>query len=367
MSQKISNLQIILLVANFIFSAAVISLPQIIVQVAGQNAWIVPLLMFPISFLVIIIIFGKRKNADKLSKIFTIGNKSSLFEKVFIFFFIVFILLILVRDLRGLIDFVATVLLPTTPIDVLMVLSVLVISYMMMSGLEVIARVNTITFGLLVLIVLGLPFFLLNELEIGNIQPLPSLSTINDLMKAITLTFAWLGEMLLFLIIIANIHPAKEAKKAVIIGTGLGSILFCIIIILEVAVLGTKIVREATYPTYIMVQQINLTDFLDRLDPIIVVVWLPTIFIKVSYLLYALNHCISFLRKKDTTKFMFPAAFILGYISLLLFKNNMDHIHYSFYSWSTIGLLLEVVIIGLFFLVRRKFKENNEHNAGKST
>ncbi|MDV2687735.1 GerAB/ArcD/ProY family transporter, partial [Alkalihalophilus lindianensis] len=76
--------------------------------------------------------------------------------------------------------------------------------------------------------------------------------------------------------------PLKAARKAVITGTALGLFLFFLILFLAIVVLGTKIVREATYPSYILVQQINLTDFLDRLDLVIVAVWLPAFFSKLA-------------------------------------------------------------------------------------
>lgn len=353
MKQKISNLQLIFLVANFIFSTSVISLPQIIVQIGGQNAWLVPIILFPILLLIIIFIFGKKRKDNPFQNLFLIGKRSNGAEKGFFFFFLLFVVLVFLRDLRGAVDFVAAVLLPNTPIDILMVLSVLVICYVAMAGVEVISRINAIHFVFLLIIVLLLPFLLLNEWQIGNLQPLPRLKTITVLMKSVYFTFSWAGEILLFIIIIANINPVHAAKRAVITGTALGLFLFSIILFLEIVVLGPKIVKSALYPTHILIQQIHLTDFLDRLDLMIVSVWLPTIISKIAFNLYALNHAISFLYKSNTNKFLFPMSFILGFLSILLFKNNMDYLHYSFYTWSSLGLLLELCIVLLFLIVRR--------------
>jgi spore germination protein len=267
--------------------------------------------------------------------------------------FLLTILLVFLRDLRGAVDFIATVLLPSTPIDIMTVLSILVIAYIAMTGVEVVLRVNAIFFLVLAIVVLLLPLLLMNEFEVRNLQPLPSLQTVISLFKGILFAFSWVGEIVFSLIIVASVNPIKQARRAVMTGIGIGTLLFVVILFEEIGVLGTKIVKEATYPSFIMIQQINWTDFLDRLDPFIVVVWLPTILIKIAYLLYAINHCLSYLYTSNTNKFMLPVSLILAYLSILIFKNNMDHLHFSFYTWSSLGLLLELFIFVMFFIVRK--------------
>ncbi|MCM3765515.1 spore germination protein [Neobacillus niacini] len=360
MTQRISNLQLILLVANFIFSAFVISLPQIIVHVSGQNSWLVPIILFPVFWLVVYVLIGKRRNIDHVKDLFAIGKKSRGMEKVFILVFFLFVSIAFLADLRALLDFIASVLLPSTPLDILMILTIFIIIYISMAGLEVISRINSIHFFILVITVLSLPLLLLNEWQPGNLKPLPSISNIMDIIKSAYFISSWLGEMILFLIIIASVNPLKQARKAVISGTALGFLLVFIVLFMEIIVLGTNIVMETTYPTYILIQQINITDFLDRLDLVLVSVWIPCMVTKLAYMLYAINYCLGFFYKSNTNKFLFPIAFIFGYLSLLLFKNSMEHTHFSFYSWASLGLGLEVLLILLFLFVRRSASKHHE-------
>jgi len=354
MKTKISNLQTIFLTANFVFSSVVVSMPQVILGIGGQNGWMVPILLFPIYFLIIYFTLGRKRNTQTLENLFDLEAKGrrNFIEKGFVILFLLNAMVLFLRDLRATVDFVGTVLLPTTPIDMITILLVLVIAYISTSGLEVVARVTTLHFGLLLLIVLLLPLLLLNEMDIGNFQPLPSIGQFMDVIGAGALTFSWVGEIFLILIVVSHINPSKEVRRSVFIGTGLTLFLFSIILLLEVSVLGPDLVREATYPSYVLIEQINITDFLDRLDPFIVVIWLPTIITKLTFLLYAINHCVSFLGKKNTNKFMFPVSLILGYLSILIFKNNMDHLHFSLFTWSTLGIALEVIIIVMFWIVR---------------
>jgi spore germination protein (amino acid permease) len=367
MTQKISNYQLILLVANFIFSAFIISLPQIIVHAGGQNSWLVPIFLFPVFWLIVYLIFGNRRHIEAIKDLFAIGKKSRGLEKFFVLVFLLFVLISFLGDMRALLDFVASVLLPSTPLDILMVLSIFIIVYISMSGLEVIARINGIHFFILMVIVLSLPLILLNEWQPGNLKPLPSLANVMDLIKSAYFTFSWLGQMILFLIIIASVNPLKEARKAVVSGTALGCFLVFTIIMLQIMVLGTDIVKETTYPTYILIQQISITDFLDRLDLVLVSVWVPAMLTKLAFMLYAINYCLGFFYKSNTNKFLFPISILLGYLSLLLFKNSMEHTHFSFYSWTSLGLGLEVLLIFLFLLVRRSATKRHNKVAANSS
>ncbi len=353
MKQKLSDLQLVFLTATFIFTSSIISLPKIMVQMAGQSAWFVPLLAFPVVSVFILILFGKKEKESGLENLFLIKEKHPLLEKLFIVFFLILAAIVFLRDLRELIDFVASVLLPSTPIDMLLALSILVISYIAMSGLEVISRMNLMHFAVLSIIVLLLPFMLLNKWHLGNMLPLQTFNTNESILKALYFSISWVGEIIFLFLIIANVQPIDKAKKSVLYGTWLGLGLFLIILILVVGVLGARIVRETAYPSYLLSQQISITDFFERIDLIIASVWIPSIMIKTAYLLYTINHCLSYLYKSNTNKFLFPISITLGLLSILLFKNTMDVLNFSFYVWGSLGLILEVMLVFLFLLVKK--------------
>ncbi|MDV2687131.1 hypothetical protein RYX56_22545, partial [Alkalihalophilus lindianensis] len=90
-------------------AASVISLPQIIVQIGGQNSWLVPIVMFPFLVLLIYLIFGKKENhQETFLRIFSIGTGSKIREKILLLSFSLFAVLTFVHDLRALIDFIAS-------------------------------------------------------------------------------------------------------------------------------------------------------------------------------------------------------------------------------------------------------------------
>ena len=76
MKEKISSIQLALLIANLIFTTTNLSLPQPLTQIGKQNAWLVPIIIFPIIVVMILIGFGKKQGIEKLQVSFTADNKN---------------------------------------------------------------------------------------------------------------------------------------------------------------------------------------------------------------------------------------------------------------------------------------------------
>ncbi|MBD8067968.1 GerAB/ArcD/ProY family transporter [Bacillus sp. PS06] len=362
MKPQISPFQYSILIANFLFTGTLISLPQVLVQIAEQNAWMVPFISYPIIILIIFLGIGRsRKLKNKIST--EIGNSSPYMEKIFGIFMLLFLSLAFIRDVRALADFVVSSLLPSTPIEILTVLSVLTVIYIVHNGLEVITRITVIQFIVLATVIILLPFMLSNEIEFNNLQPILGSSAFPSLFQSSYLLIAWLGEVVIVFLLIPYIKPIKHIKKISILGALFAMILLFILLILELAVLGADITKVSTFPNYQLIQQINITDFLDRLDLIIVTVWAPTLFCKIALTLYCINKSLSYIKGSESSHLVLPMGLFLGTLAILLFKNNIQLLEFSFYTWATIGLFLEICIVGIFILMRIK----NKHQKQKVT
>ncbi|OCA90755.1 hypothetical protein A8F94_02435 [Bacillus sp. FJAT-27225] len=355
MKLSISVLQLTLITANFVFSSTLINMYQIAIDIGGQNTWIIPFIIFPVQVVLIWIIIGNKTGWEKYCKAFVTASerKTIWLEKLFAFVFLLFISFVFVKDLRAVIDYMATKLLPTTPIEILIFLSILTFIYMVASGFEVLVRVSSVSFVFLFIVVISLPFMLLNEIDIGNLQPILAMGMLPPMAKSLYIHLGWTIEFVFVLFVFLFIHPVKEARKGLISGTAIGLGLMSILLILELAVLGVKLVSISTYPTITLIQQINITDFLDRLDLFLVTLWMPTILSKIALSLYLVNRCFTVLIGKRTDVFIVPLSLIMGMVTILLFSNNIEHLNFSYFTWPTLGLGLELSLIILFVLIKR--------------
>lgn len=353
MKPRISPLQYTILVANFTLAATLISLPQAIVQIGQQNAWVIPIIVFPLFLVMYLLLLGKKTiNTKKLHKMFN-GNKSNLMIKLFIAVMSLFLILIFIRDLRALIDFISVSLLPETPIEVICVLSIITLVYISWAGLEVIARITVVLFIIFAGIVLFVPLFLANEFQISNIQPILGSGSFSSILGSTYLILPWIGEGIILFVLLMYVTPFEKSRKASIIGIAIGLLVLFVLLLSEIAVLGTGIVMVSTYPNYQLIQQINITDFLDRLDLVIVTFWVPTIFCKLALSLYCIHNMLGNFTKQNTSVLIVPISIILGVLSINLFENNIHHLEFSFYTWATLGLLFEAVIIVLYLLISK--------------
>ncbi|WP_078411793.1 GerAB/ArcD/ProY family transporter [Priestia abyssalis] len=351
MKPQISTLQYALLIANFIFSGSIISLPQLLTSVSEQNSWLLPVIAFPFGLAVIWIGLGKRERV--WSHLYSDEGKGTIIRKGWAIIFLIFLVLLFIRDLRALSNFVGSVLLPTTPIPVVTIFSVLTLCYITWSGLEVIARVSGLHFIALAVVTLSLPLMLMNEINLANFQPVLRPERFPDLLQGTFFLLAWVGEIAILLLFAGFVNPAANLKKAASWGVAVGLFFLCIALLLETAVLGPDIVEYSSYPNYILIQEINITDFLDRLDLAILSIWVPTLICKLALSLYGVNCTIGLFMKRRGKMTMIPVYLLLGILSILLFEDNLTHQEFSFYTWASLGLLLELLIIAGYIVIRR--------------
>ncbi|NMD69179.1 endospore germination permease [Bacillus sp. DNRA2] len=365
MKEQISLFQYVALIVNFIISGILNTLPQITAQVGEQNTWMAPLVVFPIISFILVFVLGNNDRIKRLQNAFQ-GSKKTILQKCFIIMMGLFLMFVFIKDFRAILDFLTTVLLPNTPRDAIMVLLALTLIYMAVSGLEVMSRVTVIQIIVFGGIVLMLPFLLLNEIKFENVEPIGGPGFGSSMVKTTFLMFSWIGEAIIVLILFLDVKTSEKIKRGTVLGIGIGTFLFVILTFLDIAVLGVNIVKEATYPNLELIQQINITDFLDRLDLVIVTVWLPTYIARLALTLYGINKVFGLFYQNDQIPFnlvITPLCLLLGSLSVTLFKNNLDHLEYSFFSWAIGGMVFEFLLMGLLFIVgiRTKYDKKIEN------
>mgnify|MGYP000860843151 CR=1 FL=1 len=358
MNEKISSLQLSFIIANLIFTTMNLSLPLPLVQMGEQHSWFVPIITFPIIVVIILIGFGKKKELEKLQVFFAETNKN-FFRTCFFIVAQIFLVALFLKDFRAIIDLITNILLPMTPNSAVAIVLALTLIYMATGGLEVISRVTTVQFIIIGVTISLLPLLLLNEISYDYLQPFGGMDFVDHLGKSSYLFTPWVGEAVLVFLLFTEVGNPEKIKMASIIGVGIGLGLFVIILLLSITVLGLQVLKEVTYPSITLIQHINITDFLDRLDLSIVTLWLPTYFAKLALILYCLNKTICLQSGKHSNLLIMPIGVLLGVLSIVLFTNNLDHLEYSFFTWATLGLILEFTIFLLFFIIRVKNKSSS--------
>lgn len=353
MKVTISNLQMFIIAANTIMAATIFNFPTRLSQISGQHSWIAIMastaVLFPFLWLWIVIY---RKNPINLWELVI---QKRWVGQGFLLFFIPFALLILIRDLRAYVDFIVTVLLPHTPKIVIVMMSALTMAYIAKAGIEVIARFTQIFFFIVAPIIFLLPLLLLNELELMNFQPALNLQSLLNIAHGGALSFGWVGEIIFICFLFPLCLSEKKIRKTSFLALGIGIFSLSLIVALMTATLGKDIVANSVFPTLTLVREIHLTDFLDRLDVLLISLFMTTLFAKMAFVLYVLKKAICHLVKKtDMNAFITPLALVIGMLSILMFDNQVEDLDFSNYAWPYIGAFFEVVLLMWYWLLYRK-------------
>ncbi|WP_372516678.1 GerAB/ArcD/ProY family transporter [Paenibacillus silviterrae] len=358
--QIINHRQFAWLTAALITGGGLLTIQHELVRVADMDAWFAYLLPTAYLFLVAFC-FGFLAQRFPGMHIFEITK--AIFGKIvgtLVNLVLLFHLwLILVRDLRSLGKFVGTILLPNTPDEMIILVLLLLLMFYGRTSVEIIARVNDfflpILFGQFVL----LPLFLSNEISVNLLQPILA-SPAADHLRMNYLTFGWYGDIFVMGAFLHTLWNARQIRAAVRHGTVISTFLLTLLLVLEVMVLGPVIPGNMVYPNYSLVQHIHLTDFLDRVDLPVLMIFFPILVCKICLIyLSFLNGVAGLLKSRDYTVINTPFALFLLVTSLLSFKSTTEVFSFGNYSSALICLSYQPLLLIAILLAAGRFPKRS--------
>ncbi|MFS0552963.1 GerAB/ArcD/ProY family transporter [Brevibacillus sp. 179-C9.3 HS] len=356
--QVVNHRQIAWLVGSVLMTGMMISFLKSVVQVAKMDAWFSQILPIFFAILIAYVFSGlveayPGKNIFEI--LFIIGGKwiGGAVNLLILFY----IWIILAIDIKGVADFLHISLLPTTPLEIILLVFVLLMMYYGKTSLEVAARVNEFYFPLYFIMCISLYFLLINEYNVERLEPILT----SSLDRIVVSNFMPLGVYGDIFLIGAFLHAIVEprlfyaAMKHGVIIVGFGTTILLLILL---GVMGFIIAGRLNFPIYILVQQIHVTDFLDRVEMILFSIWFPAFTIKVivAYLAFLVGVG-SFGGQRHYNTFNAPCGWFMVVSSIFGFPNIAHIDQFISYSLPVIVLVFQLPL-ALFLLihVRRKNK-----------
>jgi spore germination protein KB len=192
---------------------------------------------------------------------------------------------ILGLSLRDLLDFVQMLLLPGTPGMVIVVLFAATCLYGVWQGLEPLARVAFQTLITLVLLGLVMPLLVSREYGIKQIEPF-LYRGLPGLVEATLKATSWFVESVAVMSLVPHLRQPRQAYRWLAIGMGTGVLWMAGLVAQTVLIFGSNLPERFVFPIYYMTQLISLARIVERIEIIMVIVWLAGMFIKASLYLY---------------------------------------------------------------------------------
>ncbi|MCM2534345.1 spore germination protein [Neobacillus pocheonensis] len=269
------------------------------------------------------------------------------------------------RNLRDFSDLLLTSTLPATPLLAITILMILAICYVLYLGIEVVGRTAEIFIVILILFGLIGNFLVLvsGGVKFHNLQPILENGWKPILMTSFPLvTYFPFAEMFVFTMILPYLNRPKLAKKVWLSAFISSGLILSYTAALNIAVLGFDEVGRSTFPLLSTIGKVNLMEFLQRLDAIVVFTFLITMFFKITIFFYAaVIGMVDLFKLKNHQQIILPAGVILTFLSMMIASNFAEHIEEgqtitSYYIHIPLHIIIPLFMV-VVAMIRNRFKK----------
>ncbi|WP_346834816.1 GerAB/ArcD/ProY family transporter [Paenibacillus polymyxa] len=277
-------------------------------------------------------------------------------------YFILF-LIIFARDLRIITDLVEVVLLPLTPIVVTSLIVLLTLVSMAKGGVSTIVNMTEIFIPLLIVTLLTMPLFFGRNMDFSVLRPYLH-PEVEGVIKG---SWRMLGYMADIMIVPFVISGKSYNGRSAWFGHLLGTAILIMLVLLSELVIGVPILSRLFYPSYELVRQLQLTDFLDRFDLFVAALTVPTFLTKIGVDLYVTSLAVKRMFAHVWGSLMVWPVGLLGYVCSFMLFSNIVQIYDFSREWTAVMVIFFVFMpFLLWMLLRPKFKGSGNDDKSSS-
>ncbi|MBB6675392.1 GerAB/ArcD/ProY family transporter [Cohnella nanjingensis] len=201
--------------------------------------------------------------------------------------FLYFLVLNTAAVTRELGDLLATQIMPETPIRATHLLFILVLVWGVRCGLPTIARAGEVLFPWFVLFMTALIVLLIPRIEVDRIRPIAAEGFPTILHGSIVAVVYPFAELIVFAMLWPAIRPAKKLARDFMLASLIGGIVMFLVVFISVLVLGPYLTAHQVYPTYALAKKISIGHFLERVEALLAISWMISLFFKGILYFYA--------------------------------------------------------------------------------
>jgi spore germination protein (amino acid permease) len=343
----IGNYQVVLLTFTVLTTAALLKFPSTLVDVSGQDAWFSYFSGLLFAILIVFLLYKlKQREPDK--NIFQIANVMAgkgiggLLNGLLI----IYLMHILIRDLRMFAHYMNTAVLQRTPLEFILMITVVILVYFGRGSVEELARANDVIAPLYLLVIISLPFLLLNEIDPRFIQPVLGFGVLRPFQAGLLQT-GWFADIIVIGAFLNNVKSARGLYISLKFGIVLSAIVLTLVMVINTMVLGVHTQAEMMYPNYTMIEMIHITDFLDRLELFLVMIWMPALFMKLGLVFLAvLVGLASYADEVSINEFSLITGWLILFLTLVSVNTSTEVIDFANYG----SMIMAVFSLTIYFL-----------------
>lgn len=358
---QISNFQLMFLMAGLMMGS--FQLAGAATAFAQNAAWLTVLPALG-EGLVLVLIFVSLAHRFPGKTLVEINEQvfGTVLGKALSILYVWFFLHIAAANFRYIGDYM-TLLLPETPLLIIIISFCLLCASAVRNGIEVIARISEFLVPLVTLMVFTTVILLLNEMDLKNIYPLMDITWKDFIKTQHTIASISFGELIVFTMVIANVKKAKKTFLPAILASSFFTVLILLIILRNILVLG-NVNAILIRPSFETVKMINIVQFLSRLEIIIILNELTMSLVKISVFYYAAVLATAQIIKLRTyLPLVLPMGALLTSLSILMYDFAAEYFHFAGEIFPYYSIPFEIILpLGTFLLavIRRLPREDKK-------
>jgi spore germination protein KB len=362
---KISAAQMAMMMYPTIIATAILLVPAIAARHANQDMWLSPLWASLVGFLTVHIAVRLHQLYPQKTIIEYSGDILGKFlGKAVGLIFLLFYLHITGIIIREYGEFVVGNFLMHTPLVFVMGSMILVCSFAVRGGVEVVGRLAELSVPIVVMFILIIIILLIPDMEAKNMFPIMEKGIMPSLMGALV-PQGWFSEFLLIAFLLPYVADQNKGKKWGMISVTAVMLTLSFINIAILFVLG-GITDHFAYPVASAVRYISIADFLEHIEAFLTALWVVGVFLKISVFYYALVlGTAQWLNLSDYRPIVFPMGFLMLLFAVWSAPNLMELTRFlggsSLFYRFTIQTGLPLLLL---FIAKWRKRTNNQKLTG---
>ena len=353
----ISLRQFYIMTFGLTIGTSILIIPSGLAHTAREDAWIAALCSLLINLVMVLLYLAVARlyPGRDLYEILEAGFGKwvgKIISLLYLFYF-----MILTGTLLGDLGFfITSEILPETPIEAVQILFLIAAVVCVSSGFVVFARVCELLFPWVLFLFLILVLALIPKIDWNHIKPVLEGGLSPILLGGYQSSV--FQELIVLMTFLPLVRKPKSGERALLLGTFTGGMVVSLIVLLSLLILGIEQTENSTFPAYALAKTINIGNILQRVEGILITIWVLTFFIKISLLYFSiLKGLQSVFHLRNQNYLIYPLAVLFIIIAWNTYINTVYINEIIAKVWGNFAFIFLVILPLLLYgltLIRRK-------------
>ncbi len=361
---KISERQLAFLMTTVLLTTVIFFMPQLGAHAVEQDAWITALIATVWGIFAALLIVALARRFPGLTMIeylpLILGRPLGIILGLLYAFWFLSVGAFITREFGM---FLNITIMNNTPVAVFMFTALILAFYAVRSGLEVWVRVNELLLPLLILSLIAIIVLPVTFMDFRRLLPIGEHS-IGALIATSIPSASWRGEIILAGMFIPALTGFRHTTRNINIPVILTGFVLAAVEVATVAAFGGISTGQLEFPLFNLARLISLAKIFDRLEVLIVGVWVAGTFFKLCAFLYcstvATAQVMGF---KEFQFLLLPMSVLMLALADNFFKNVSEITDFLANVWPGYALLSFELIIPLALFLIAIFRPGGKSGA----